>query len=92
MKRGSKNAKQLERHFKGVASHWRIRILTSVAKEPGLSLDALWQTLEGNEKTISEHTRKLVHAGLIDKTYLGRTVQHNLSPYGKIFYNFIQSL
>ncbi len=84
-----KTAKQLERHFKGAANHHRIEILLLIARQEGINLDEIADTLSCNIKTISEHTKKLVHAGLVDKTYRGRTVGHSLSPYGKIFYRFI---
>ena len=41
-------------------------------------------------KTFSEHTRRLVAAGLVEKSYAGRMVQHNLTPYGRIFVDFIR--
>jgi len=87
----TKNSKQLERHFKGVANHWRIDILRLVAKNEGLTLDGIVESLDCNFKTISEHTRKLAHAGLVNKKYKGRSVLHSLSPYGKIFHEFIKT-
>ena len=84
-----KNSRQLERHFKGVANHRRIDILFIVAAHPGITLEGIVESLEANEKTISEHTRRLSQAGLIDKKYIGRTVAHTLSPYGKILIKFI---
>ena len=78
-----KTARQLERHFKGVANHWRIDILLLVANNEGIVLDVIAKTLGGNFKTIAEHIRRLVHAGLVDKKYQGRQVAHSLSPYGK---------
>jgi DNA-binding transcriptional ArsR family regulator len=85
----TKTAKQLERHFKGMANHRRIEILRLIAEREGISLENIADGLDCNFKTISEHTRKLVQAGLVDKKYLGRTVAHTLSPYGKIFCKFI---
>ena len=89
---GVKVAKRLERHFKGVANHWRIEILLAVAKNPDITLEGLWTSLGGNEKTISEHTKKLLNAGLIDKRYQGTSVLHTLSPYGKLFCDMIGKL
>jgi len=86
-----KTPKQLERHFKGIANHWRIAILLLVAKEEGISVDQITQELNGNFKTISQHTRYLVQAGLLRKEYRGRQVVHFLSPYGKTIVNFIKS-
>ncbi len=89
MKGNTKTAKQLERHLKGVANHRRIEILWLIAERQGISLDGIADALECNIKTIAEHTRKLAHAGLVDKKYRGRVVEHTLSPYGKIFYKFL---
>lgn len=87
----SKTAKQLERHFKGVANHRRIDVLLLVEKEPDITLERIAETLGANFKTISEHVRRLVHAGLVDKRYRGRNVEHKLSPYGEIFARFIRT-
>ena len=87
----TKNSRQLERHFKGIANHWRIEILLVVRDNPDISVEDIAQVVGGNFKTISEHTRRLVQAGLLQKTYRGRTVGQALSPYGKIFVRFIKS-
>ena len=84
-----KTAKQLERHFKGVANHRRISILLLVARNPNITLELISKNLDCNMKTISEHTRRLVQAGLINKEYRGRKVEHKISPYGKFFFDFI---
>ena len=84
-----KTAKQLERHFKGMANHRRIDILKLVAENGGISLQDIAESLNCNFKTVSEHTRKLVQSGLVNKKYQGRMVAHSLSPYGKTFYKFI---
>lgn len=84
-----KSTKKLERHFKGVSNHRRIEILLLIAKRPGIILDEILNDLRGNQKTFSEHTRRLVAAGLVEKSYAGRSVQHNLTPYGKVFVDFI---
>lgn len=83
-----KKAKQLERYFKGAANHRRLEILFLLDKHDGLTLDAVTRALACNVKTISEHTRRLVQAGLLNKKYQGRTVRHSLSPYGKRFVAF----
>lgn len=86
-----KTAKQLERHFKGISNHHRISIIILVNKSPDITLDQITRELEGNIKTISEHTRRLVQAGLLNKKYKGKYVTHSLSPYGKKFYKFIKT-
>lgn len=91
MKKVLKTAKQLERHFKGAANHHRIDILLLLAHDEGMSLEGIAERLDCNIKTISEHTRKLVQAGLVNKAYKGRSVEHTLSPYGKSFCRFIRT-
>ena len=86
-----KGPKKLERHFKGVSNHRRIQILILVAKTPGITLFNIVNTVKGNMKTISEHVRRLVLAGLVEKTYAGREVQHTLTPYGRTFFEFIET-
>ncbi len=86
-----KSPRKLERHFKGVANHKRIEILLLIHRQQGITLEAIADALKGNIKTIAEHTRRLVHAGLVEKEYAGRSVQHSLTPYGAIFVSFIQT-
>ena len=86
-----KSIKNLERHFKGMANHWRISILFIVAEKEGISVEDISETLDCNFKTVSEHTRRLLQAGLIYKEYKGRIVAHRLSPYGKRFIKFIKT-
>jgi DNA-binding transcriptional ArsR family regulator len=85
-----KGPKKLERHFKGVANHRRIQILLLVAAHPEISLDDIVVATKGNMKTIAEHARRLMLAGLVEKTYQGRTVAHRLTPYGEAFVRFIR--
>jgi predicted transcriptional regulator len=86
-----KTPKQFERYFKGVANHRRIEIVFLVSKRQGITVDEITEAMNCNFKTISEHIRKLVQAGLINKKYRGRQVEHALSPYGNKFLKFMQS-
>lgn len=86
-----KTAKQLERHFKGVANHRRISILELVGDKKDITLEEILEALSCNFKTISEHTRRLVQAGLVNKKYTGRQVEHSLTPYGEIFLYFMKN-
>src|SRR3989344_1172632 len=86
----TKTAKQMERHLKGVANHYRIKILLLIAERNGITLEDIIETLDANEKTIGEHTRRLYQAGLLNKKYRGKFVEHTLSPYGKTFVRFLQ--
>ena len=85
-----KTGKQLERYFKGAANHWRLDILLLIHKNEGMTLEDIAEALDCNIKTISEHTRRLVQAGLLNKKYQGRQVAHSLSPYGRRFVSFAQ--
>jgi len=81
----------MERHLKGIANHYRIEILLLIAERNGITLESIIETLGANEKTIGEHTRRLYQAGLINKKYRGKFVEHALSPYGKTFARFLKS-
>lgn len=85
-----KTTKQMERHLKGMANHYRIAILLLIAHSQKITLEGIVEILKANEKTIGEHTRRLVTAGLINKEYKGKFVEHTLSPYGKIFVDFLK--
>ena len=85
-----KTAKQMERHLKGMANHYRIEILLLIAASKDITLEGIVATLKANEKTIGEHTRRLYQAGLINKKYRGKFVEHTLSPYGKTFVQFLK--
>ncbi len=86
-----KTAKQLERYFKGAANHRRLEILNVIDRNNGITLEKISEILDCNIKTLSEHTRRLVHAGLLNKKYQGRKVAHSLSPYGKRFVEFTRT-
>ena len=86
-----KNSKQLERHFKGLANYQRIDILLLLSKRERITLEGIAGELRKNFKTVSEHARRLVKAGLLNKKYRGRFVEHTLSPYGKVLVNFLKS-
>jgi len=62
-----------------------------ISESEGITVDEICQALNANFKTISEHIRRLVQAGLVNKKYRGRQVEHYLSPYGKKFLKFMNS-
>jgi predicted transcriptional regulator len=86
-----KSSKQMERHLKGIANHHRIDILLTISKGKVLTLEQIIDNLNANPKTIGEHTRRLYLAGLISKKYSGKYVNHSLTPYGKLFVDFVRS-
>lgn len=81
----------MERHLKGMANHYRIGILLFIAGHDKATLDDIVTALDANEKTLGEHTRRLFVAGLVNKKYRGKFVEHTLSPYGKTFVQFLKS-
>lgn len=81
----------MERHLKGMANHYRIEILLYIADNNEATLDDIVTALGANEKTLGEHTRRLTVAGLVNKKYRGKFVEHTLSPYGKTFVSFLKS-
>ena len=85
-----KTAKQMERHLKGMANHYRIEILLLLAEREGVTLEEIIETVGANPKTIGEHVRRLAQAGLVNKKYRGKFVEHSLSPYGKNFAGFLK--
>ncbi|MBI4132566.1 MAG: winged helix-turn-helix transcriptional regulator [Candidatus Sungbacteria bacterium] len=86
-----KTAKQMERHLKGMANHYRIEILLLIAGSGGITLEDIVKALGANEKTLGEHTRRLYQAGLVNKKYRGKFVEHTLSPYGETFVRFLRA-
>ncbi len=86
-----KNAKQMERHLKGMANHYRIEILLYLAKHDKATVGDIIDALGANAKTVGEHTRRLNVAGLVNKRYRGKFVEHTLSPYGETFVKFLES-
>lgn len=87
-----KMVKRFERIFKGAGNHYRIRILLLLGENEDYSLWAISQKLNADFRTISGHTEKLKHAGLIQKRYAGQTVYHELTPYGEKVLDFIKNL
>ena len=87
----NKEAKRIERYFKGVANHYRISVLWLVADYPKITLGEIAEKLDVNVKTIAEHTRRLTLAGLVNKKYAGSYVTHTLSPYGKKFLRYTKT-
>ncbi len=77
--------------MKGIANHYRIEILLLIAGNAGITLDDIVKSIGANQKTVGEHTRRLHQAGLVNKKYRGRFVEHELSPYGKTFIRFLEA-
>lgn len=87
----TKTPKQMEKHLKGIANHYRIEILLLIDARKVMTLENIIESVGANEKTIGEHTRRLYNAGLVNKKHRGNFVEHTLSPYGKKFVGFLKS-
>jgi len=60
-----------------------------LASHNNATLEDIIGELKANSNTLGEHTRKLHLAGLVNKKYRGRFVEHSLSPYGRNFVKFL---
>ncbi len=87
-----KNGRDLEKYFKGVANHRRIDILNLISQIPNITVEGIAGNLDCDFQVVAVHTQKLSRVGLVDKKYIGRSVGHTLSPYGKKFLAFIRTL
>ncbi|MDO8558006.1 MAG: winged helix-turn-helix domain-containing protein [bacterium] len=84
--------RKLERIVKGFANHRRIEILQLLDRSPEISVFEISDALRVNFKTISEHTRRLALAGLVEKRYEGKIVRHKASSLGKLILKFLRML
>jgi DNA-binding transcriptional ArsR family regulator len=83
---------EIERIMKGVANHRRVQILDLLSDKPELSVGDIAQEIKVDFRTTSEHTRKLVLAGLVMKRYEGNVVRHALTDRGKSILKFCRIL
>jgi DNA-binding transcriptional ArsR family regulator len=84
--------KKVARITKGFANERRLEILNLLKKRPELSVEEIAETLDANIKTVSEHTRRLVLAGLLMKRYEGRYVRHKVTSRGIHILTFLRIL
>ena len=87
-----KSFRQLERIIKGFANHRRIEILHLLFREPELSVAEISERLNVNFKTISEHIRRLNHAGLVLKRHEGAAARHKLTRQAFLILKFLRTL
>ncbi len=83
-----KRIKDLEWVFKGVANKYRITVLLLLGEEAELSVAELSERMKVDYKSLSEHLRKLMLAGLIMKRKEGNFVKHALTTRGKSILQF----
>ena len=86
------NTRSLEKIIKGCANHRRIQIMDLLDKKPELSVFEVANELKANFKTISEHIRRLAHAGLVLKRNDAAAVRHALSEKGRLILKFLRTL
>lgn len=86
-----KIVRRIERVFKGAANHNRVKILDFIATQNETTLWQISQGLRLKFRNVSQHTERLVKAGLIKKQYAGRQVLHFLTPYGQKVYEFMKT-
>ncbi|HWC57879.1 MAG TPA: winged helix-turn-helix domain-containing protein [Candidatus Paceibacterota bacterium] len=84
--------KKVEQVVKSFANQRRIQVLEYIAGNPTVSVDQLAQKFNTNFITISDHIRKLYHAGLIDKTRQGKFVRHTVTKLGKDTLSFCKMI
>ena len=89
---GMMRAKYLEKIIKGASNHRRIEIIDVLDKLPQQTAMQLSERLNVNYKTLSEHLRRLAHAGLVEKNYRGAEVQHTLTDLGETILKFLRIL
>ncbi|MEH0148115.1 metalloregulator ArsR/SmtB family transcription factor [Corynebacterium sp. Q4381] len=68
--------------FKVLSDPGRLQLLSQIAQdgcEP-ISVSGLTQQSGLSQPTVSHHLKKLVEAGLLEKTRAGRTVTHRVRP------------
>ena len=78
--------------LKGAGNHRRLRILLLLSHTPHLCLEQIHQFAGSSLPTIAEHVQRLTLAGLIQKRYRGREVEHDLVPLGRKILTLLSTL
>ena len=92
MKRSREGYRNAERVMKGAANHYRIEILALLKDRPERSLSEVADELKSDFRTVSEHVRKMVHAGLVMKRSDGVSVRHKLTRLGEQVLQFLLTI
>ncbi|MBP9771812.1 MAG: winged helix-turn-helix transcriptional regulator [Candidatus Pacebacteria bacterium] len=87
-----KNVHELEKLFKGCASHRRMQIMFLIERRANLSVFDIADEVRSDFKNVAEHLRKLTIAGLVAKRRMGVAVGHSLTDLGKRVLGFCRSL
>ena len=78
--------------LKGAGNHRRLRILLLLSQTPHLGFYQINHRSVGSLPTIAENAQRLALAGLVQKRYRGREVEHTLAPLGQRILTLLPSL
>jgi DNA-binding transcriptional ArsR family regulator len=88
MGEGREKYRNIERVMKGVANHRRAQILYMLKEKPELSVSEISKNLGIDFRTVSEHIRKMTHAGLVMKRSDSVSIRHKLTDLGQRIFEF----
>ena len=88
----AKGFRQLERIVRGFSNHRRIQMLEVLTATPEIDLMQLARACGINFRNASEHSARLVRAGLVLKRSKGRQVLHAVSPRGMDVLSFLRNI
>lgn len=84
--------RSLEKIVRGFSNHRRIQLLALLAEKPNLSVFEIADELNVNFKTISDHLRRLLNVGLVEKKNKGNMVCNKLTDLGNSILKFLRTL
>jgi len=87
-----KDSSHLAAIAKGFAHRHRVSMLKLLSKTSGLSVGELADVLGISFRSASEHSARLVAAGLITKAQSAQQVEHALTRQGKQVLKFLKEL
>ena len=88
----SKRYRQLERLVRGFSNHRRIQMLEILTATPEMDVAGLARACGVNFRTASDHTVRLIRAGLVFKQQKGRRVLHTVSERGTSVLAFLRTM
>ena len=87
-----KEVELVEMYFKAAANKKRVKMLSLIQKEPGITVSKITEALGIHYQTAASHLQKLWRTGLIDKKYRDTDVMHTITKRGKMFLAFSKRL
>jgi len=82
----------IEKIMKGCANHRRVRMLFLLEKQPFYAEHELARLMSIKPKNASEHLRRLMIAGLVQKRRYGQRMFHPISNLGRKILKFVRKL